>query len=895
MNSRSCPSPRRSLKACAPRFLQSLQVWDENQFRIFECRVDGYPRPDIRWEKSGNPIGKSRRIHMTRCGDKCLLQIRMPQIEDMGIYSCIATNIVGTATTQFKVGASGVQKMNSTSNHKLVPPEKESVRSRLRSQSGPRKSDQDASKNKVSNFTSHIWKRNNNTEQLQQVDTHQQKHEIRIDVSKKQLSKSMDDCRRNKRSFLNRVKIPDIFSAQRTEDEDKKPQIEREKISDEIHCTNGEISIIVQNSKNIVKTSSGVDGEKQNKSDAKTGRSIVDESPIQLSTRERIAAYLKRFENPPRTTKIKEPPQEIKHVKSKETPTENGRTLKRNLSNDKKTLATVEQKHSEQTESDSGFFNFNKFMRRKSSDGGKKEKKCLIREVSLDLEGKSDHEEETNFINCLTVKLNEQLNPENTSDSLNADLQHNVPNDEVIKNDDETIDLIMENLKKVTPIKTEAQIIEKNAIVESKPTTLTVEHNEEDNSFFSFSRFLRRKSSDGSKKSNLENVGSESNLTNQDNKINDSLRCAIPVVDTLNNSENVSKIDVSKCDSINETNDEKIKKAGKNLPSDESVQKQNGKRTVTKGLEHKNSDRNEGESSFFSLSKFMRRKSSDNSRRNSNCENQLGDNVLDPDHKEKESEDEVTHNSNSVDLGTFESIDTDLSDNIQNLEKTPEKPPEVVEHPANDGSSIDSPTTNALQSSSEGDEVWREAAIPLIHIEQSAEDSEDSIKLTEDDVVEEVATCSDPVENNVGEQILSNQAIFRKPFTGKIKYSSPVIEEECEELPDELSRPLTPKTDLQRVSSPVECPARIIKGPQSVTVLRGESVTLAICFSGHPPPDVTWMKGHLPQSAWSTVEKISFRSNSTAKIIFSRFFTYAEKNLKMAIAIRKMENFLMWI
>lgn len=74
-------------------------------------------------------------------------------------------------------------------------------------------------------------------------------------------------------------------------------------------------------------------------------------------------------------------------------------------------------------------------------------------------------------------------------------------------------------------------------------------------------------------------------------------------------------------------------------------------------------------------------------------------------------------------------------------------------------------------------------------------------------------------------------------------YSKPLNVERCEDLMESATQRETLESDFQRVSSPIESPARIIKGPQSVTVLRGESVTLAIGFTGEPVPNVIWMKG----------------------------------------------------
>ena len=47
----------------------------------------------------------------------------------------------------------------------------------------------------------------------------------------------------------------------------------------------------------------------------------------------------------------------------------------------------------------------------------------------------------------------------------------------------------------------------------------------------------------------------------------------------------------------------------------------------------------------------------------------------------------------------------------------------------------------------------------------------------------------------------------------------------------------------QEIETGGNLPASIMSGPQSVTVLRGESVTLQAHVAGDPPPLVTWFKG----------------------------------------------------
>ncbi|KAF8795356.1 Myosin light chain kinase like protein [Argiope bruennichi] len=902
MNSRSCPSPRRSLRACAPRFLQSLQVRDENEVRVFECHVDGYPRPDIRWEKSGRPIGKSRRVHMTRSGDKCLLQIRMPQIEDMGVYSCIATNIVGTATTQFKVGSAGIQKMNGTSNHRLSPAVKKPVRSRSmersleslsdekchqsvsrnRSQSGSRKSKQDPPKSRISTFANHIWKRNDHSVEKPPTEAQTQKREILIDISKKQLSKSMDDCRKNKRSFLNRVKIPDIFSAQKAETESEPFKNILNGSDVENHLKNSEI-ITEHNSKNSIK------GVVPNNSVCSRGRSAVDDAPIQLSTRERIAAYMKRFETQQKTGRNKETAYELemKKVKSKET-LEKSRSLKRNISNEKKLAEKEENKLLVPSENDNSIFNFSKFMRRKSCDSDRRQNESSFIEVklvntSLDLECTSNEKERNNSTVGDLMELDEDQNKQNAIGHVDI-----VPNN--------TFSIVAEksiptkNYLMVENSKDEALLGRENTIPEDvgneNKSQNEAERSVDDKTFFSFSKFMRRKSSDSSKRNSSEDVRLDVTAVNSSAKHRNSLPSSNTNVDTSTDFKNGSVKDVREFKILE---NEKAFESVININESLQVKKKCNEKELEKVEEGKTSERKDADSSFFNLSKFLRRKSSDNSKKQNDEEKKIQDSSSNPDQESKvEEKNSASHlvlnvnriaesnsaydsdNSNPVvflkcnvpsnkrncdenveeikntsslysssdlDLGALEPIDTNLLDTFEDLKSADQNHPDIHDNIVSE-SSNDYPTTGS-QASFQGDGKSTGRALPLIHIEQ--EDGDDDFKLEED--VVEGSISNEPCEETLDDQQVPRSLPIKKPLKGRIGYSSPLIEEECEDLPDEESQTLTLKTDLQRVSSPVESPARIVKGPQSVTVLRGESVTLAICFNGYPPPKVTWMKG----------------------------------------------------
>lgn len=81
-------------------------------------------------------------------------------------------------------------------------------RNHSRSNSASRSSLKDVSSNtksKLSNLTNGLWKRNdsNNSQNL------------RVTIPKKEFSKSVEDCRKTRKNFLTKVKIPDIFVGQK--------------------------------------------------------------------------------------------------------------------------------------------------------------------------------------------------------------------------------------------------------------------------------------------------------------------------------------------------------------------------------------------------------------------------------------------------------------------------------------------------------------------------------------------------------------------------------------------------------------------------------------------------------------------------------------------------------
>lgn len=84
-----------------PRFLtllQSTEVNEKDRF-VFECFVQGYPEPTVQWLKYNVPIKNGPNYNCSYDAGRCQLEINEIQTSDAAVFSCIASNIVGTSQT----------------------------------------------------------------------------------------------------------------------------------------------------------------------------------------------------------------------------------------------------------------------------------------------------------------------------------------------------------------------------------------------------------------------------------------------------------------------------------------------------------------------------------------------------------------------------------------------------------------------------------------------------------------------------------------------------------------------------------------------------------------------------------------------------------------------------
>ncbi|XP_053679651.1 hemicentin-1-like [Anopheles nili] len=93
----------------APEFVDELRAILTSQGTIsLECKVIGYPTPELRWFKDSNEI---------KAGDMFGLTLNGGDLTSLGVYTCVATNCVGKSSSSSKVR---VQEQDATSKEKTI-------------------------------------------------------------------------------------------------------------------------------------------------------------------------------------------------------------------------------------------------------------------------------------------------------------------------------------------------------------------------------------------------------------------------------------------------------------------------------------------------------------------------------------------------------------------------------------------------------------------------------------------------------------------------------------------------------------------------------------------------------------------------------------------------------
>lgn len=82
----------------------SLRLFDQptvlNLDAKLAVRVHGVPYPELTWSFNGRPIRNNEKYSIKHDGDNSILHIRYCNLEDIGVYKCVAKNIEGEDSTQ---------------------------------------------------------------------------------------------------------------------------------------------------------------------------------------------------------------------------------------------------------------------------------------------------------------------------------------------------------------------------------------------------------------------------------------------------------------------------------------------------------------------------------------------------------------------------------------------------------------------------------------------------------------------------------------------------------------------------------------------------------------------------------------------------------------------------
>uniref|UniRef100_A0A1I7S953 Titin n=1 Tax=Bursaphelenchus xylophilus TaxID=6326 RepID=A0A1I7S953_BURXY len=117
--------------ATRPTFLQPLtnRTFQAGQPFKLDVRVEGSPFPEIKWMKEWHPVVESSRIRMIREGPyQCSLIISDPMWRDSGIYSCVAFNDAGQASTSSSITVEEVTDYPPLPRKRKVDLEQKNVR-----------------------------------------------------------------------------------------------------------------------------------------------------------------------------------------------------------------------------------------------------------------------------------------------------------------------------------------------------------------------------------------------------------------------------------------------------------------------------------------------------------------------------------------------------------------------------------------------------------------------------------------------------------------------------------------------------------------------------------------------------------------------------------------------
>lgn len=87
--------------------LKSAQVVPAGSTLVLKVNISGIPSPTVSWLLDDEPLQKSDRISMETNEDFSILTVKNTVLDDTGLYTICAENVVGRAEADFEISVKG--------------------------------------------------------------------------------------------------------------------------------------------------------------------------------------------------------------------------------------------------------------------------------------------------------------------------------------------------------------------------------------------------------------------------------------------------------------------------------------------------------------------------------------------------------------------------------------------------------------------------------------------------------------------------------------------------------------------------------------------------------------------------------------------------------------------
>ena len=96
----------------APRFTMKPNDLDlkAGNTATISCAFNGQPAPSVVWRRNGEVVTTDERRKITSCPTSSVLEISLLEYEDEGVYSCYATNQLGSDSASLNLSLHGMEK-----------------------------------------------------------------------------------------------------------------------------------------------------------------------------------------------------------------------------------------------------------------------------------------------------------------------------------------------------------------------------------------------------------------------------------------------------------------------------------------------------------------------------------------------------------------------------------------------------------------------------------------------------------------------------------------------------------------------------------------------------------------------------------------------------------------